>query len=437
MTRQDDLGIAVIGAGLVGPVTAMYLARRFGTVTVLEQHGDPRRNAARQGRSLMVILSVRGWRVLRELGLADRVRRFCMPLRARCGHLPGGGTHVTPYSRDGRPIWAVERERLLHVLLDAAEATPGVRIRFRQRIHDIDLDAPAVRLHDRWLPCQRIVGCDGARSVVRAAMVARGVREHVGTLRLAYQEINLSLALDRQTMHYWPTGDALFGAFPTAARDVFAGSVFFRLDGPAPSYASAVTAGELTEQFAATFPELTARIPDLADQLATKPIATIPLVRCDTWVWRDRVALAGDSCHAMAPFMGHGMNCAFEDARTLVGCLDDAGDWTAGLAAYERARKADADAIADISYEHYRTMSRLPDARNDDVTRDLTTRLTGLFPNRFVPLYERCSFTEESYASARENDRLLHELAHDLLRSHGAALLTVPDSQLREYALAH
>lgn len=201
-------GIVVVGAGLAGPVAAMYLARRFGRVTVLERHSDPRHIPAGQGRSLMVILSQRGWRVLRELGLEQAVRRICAPLTARCGHLPDGSTVVTPYSRHGAPIWAVERHRLHRLLLDAAEAEPGVRLHFERPVLSVDLEAPALLVQagttERWIPCRHVLGCDGVHSVVRGALVDQGAQEQVSSLQLAYQEIVLGLpSCDRGLMHYW------------------------------------------------------------------------------------------------------------------------------------------------------------------------------------------------------------------------------------------
>jgi 2-polyprenyl-6-methoxyphenol hydroxylase-like FAD-dependent oxidoreductase len=84
--RVATAEIVVVGAGMVGPVAAMYLARRFGRVDVLEQRVDPRTSSADAvgARSLTVILSARGWRVLDELGVAEAVkaaRRFesCQP----------------------------------------------------------------------------------------------------------------------------------------------------------------------------------------------------------------------------------------------------------------------------------------------------------------------------------------------------------------------
>ncbi|MFE1199512.1 FAD-dependent oxidoreductase [Streptomyces olivaceoviridis] len=433
-------GVVVVGAGLAGPVAAIYLARRFGRVTVLERHADPRHIPAGQGRSLMVIVSHRGWRVLRELGLEDAVRRICVPLTARCGHLPDGSAVLTPYSRDRAPIWAVERHRLHRLLLDAAEAEPGVGLHFERPVLAVDLQAPALLVRagtaERWISCRHVIGCDGVHSAVRAALVERGAHEQVSTLELAYQEIVLDLpSCDRGLMHYWPAGDALFGAFPLTSSPLFAGSVFFRKDGPAPSYAAAVNGRARARQFVDVFPSLAAGIPDLEEQLATKPVSTVRLTRCDTWTSGGRAVLVGDSCHAMAPFMGQGMNCAFEDVRTLVACLDQEGDWRRAFAAYERSRKTDGDAIADISYQHYRTMSRLPDPR-DEAEEAVARRLVALMPNRFVPLYERCAFSEESYSAALAEERRLRELARRILIRHGSAAVDLPDQQLRAFVPA-
>lgn len=429
-------GIVVVGAGLAGPVAAIYMARQHGRVTVLERQSDPRSARSNAGRSLMVILSARGWRVLHELGLEDSVRRICVPLEGRCGHLPDGSRTVTPYSRKGDPIWAVERERLHHMLLNAAELEPGVELRFGVPVTQVELDTPAVIVEgadgtEHRLECNHLLGCDGVHSVIRRALVSRGARERVGVMELAYQEILLDLpTCDRNLMHYWPAGVALFGAFPLASSEQFAGSVFFRRLGPAPSYSAVTGPEELAEQFIETFPDLIKNIPDLSQQLAEKPISSVRLTWCDTWVHGGTAALIGDSCHAMAPFMGQGMNTAFEDVRILSECLENAGgNWTRGFAQYAERRQEEGDAIAEISLEHYRTMSRLPNATRD-AEDALVHRLTHLIPERFVPLYEQCAFGEQSFSAAQVEDRALHSLARRILTQTSGQALTLTDDGL-------
>jgi kynurenine 3-monooxygenase len=40
-----------------------------------------------------------------------------------------------------------------------------------------------------------------------------------------------------------------------------------------------------------------------------------------------KATLIGDACHAIVPFYGQGMNCAFEDCVELDNCLEEFGDW--------------------------------------------------------------------------------------------------------------
>jgi kynurenine 3-monooxygenase len=295
------------------------------------------------------------------------------------------------------------------------------------------MDEPAVLVEDRngsrRLTCRRVLGCDGAHSAARAALETRGTRTEIRQLDLAYQEIDVPAGrLDPTITHYWPSGKAMFAAHPLPSGKL-SGSLFMRLAGPAPSYEAAGGGPGLTAMFAAHFPELTGIIPDVAQQLAAKAVSTLTSVRCERWVWRDTFALVGDSCHAMAPFMGHGMNCGFEDARVLVDCLDASSDWGTGLSAYEASRTEDAGAISRLSYRHYFTMANPP--REETPAQVLRERLTALFPDRFVPLYERCAFTEESYASVLRDDERLDRLVEDLLARYGTELVSVPDDHLR------
>ncbi len=52
-----------------------------------------------------------------------------------------------------------------------------------------------------------------------------------------------------------------------------------------------------------------------------------------------RLALLGDACHPMLPFLAQGATMALEDAWVLAAALDRAADPGAGLAAYAAARR--------------------------------------------------------------------------------------------------
>lgn len=64
-----------------------------------------------------------------------------------------------------------------------------------------------------------------------------------------------------------------------------------------------------------------------------------------------RVALLGDACHAMLPFLGQGANSAIEDGMVLSRCLTEATGVEAALRAYEGARSQRTAKIARRSAE--------------------------------------------------------------------------------------
>lgn len=94
MTGRGE--VHVIGSGLVGPVTAILLARRGYRVRLYDRRPDPRHHAAERGRSVSLVLSARGWRALAEVGLGEEVRALCMPLRGRSIHAWRGGVAYQP-----------------------------------------------------------------------------------------------------------------------------------------------------------------------------------------------------------------------------------------------------------------------------------------------------------------------------------------------------
>jgi kynurenine 3-monooxygenase len=430
--------IAVVGAGMVGCVAAICLARRFGRVDVFER-SDPLESAGpRAARSLTVILSARAWRVLDRLGLSDRVRELCVPLSGRQAHLPDGSGHFTRYGRRGQRIWSVLREDLHKLLVSAARETPGVTMHHGAEVVSANLDEPSLRVSDgRLLRCEHVIGCDGAHSVVRKAFAAAGARCTEQTLPLGYKEIDVPAAPgwrhQRTAFHYWPRTDALFGAFPDR-RGGYCGSLFLPLDGAKRSFEGLTDTAEVRRLFADVFGDLAPLIDDLDRQFQDRPVSTITTTHSDRWTHRGTAVLLGDAAHAMAPFMGQGMNCGFEDVLVLDDYLTGTRDWAAALAAYERGRRPDAEAIVDLSLDHYRNLASDPAAQEPPDT--LLERLCHLLPDEFVPFYERCAFGHDGYAAILRDWHVARALAGRLIAVHGAALLAATDEAVRTAALA-
>jgi kynurenine 3-monooxygenase len=78
MSNQKN--IIVVGAGLVGSLVSIYLAKRGHKVQVFERRDDMRKANYAAGRSINLSLSDRGWRGLEGVGLDDEIRKIAIPM---------------------------------------------------------------------------------------------------------------------------------------------------------------------------------------------------------------------------------------------------------------------------------------------------------------------------------------------------------------------
>ncbi len=420
--------IAVVGAGLVGTLCAVHLARHGADVTFIEKRPDLRRADIPGGRSIAMSLSDRGFRALRTLGLEDRVRAGTKPKTRRCVHLPEGGIQVQEYGKDGQALWTVNRKELNCTLLEAAAAA-GVRLRFETACESVDTGRPALVLRDLATggatteAFDHVIGADGMFSQVRADLSRAGaLAESVTTIAYGYFELVVPAAagggfkLDSDCVHIWPRPEGLFVALPNL-NGTFTGTLFYAKDGD-NLFRGDRSAAERAAGFAAAFPEVAELSPGYAAMLAANPPSDISTVNCTPWHAGDRICLIGDACHAIVPFYAMGMNTGFEDCTVLDGLIEEmGGDLGAVFAAFSAQRKPCTDAISALSLRNFLSIGRSADPRYHERWL-LERRIWERFPERWTPLYAMIHFSlrpldEVIRAAERQRvvlDRLMAEI---------------------------
>ncbi|MFI0408511.1 FAD-dependent oxidoreductase [Actinomadura sp. 3N508] len=394
--------VAIIGAGLAGCLLAVLLGRRGVPVTVYERRPDPRVAGAERGRSINLAISARGLAALEQVGLRDQSLKQALPMHGRMVHPLAGGQNFQPYSADGeRAINSVSRAELNRSLLDTAEATPGVTLRFSQRVTGVDADAGTILLEDAGAePADVVLAGDGAYSAVRKSLALDG--DDADFLEHGYKELTVppkdgGFALDPDALHIWPRGTSMMIALPNLDRS-FTCTLFW----PKDDFAALDTPEKVTAYFERHYPDVAGLMPDLADDYAHNPVGSLVTVRC--WPWTRYgdgavVALLGDAAHAIVPFFGQGANCAFEDCIEIDRCLTETGgDWGRALSLYQERRKANTDAIAEMALDNFiemrdRVSSPVYRAKQA-ATHALERRLAG----RYVSRYELVSFSTMPYA---------------------------------------
>ena len=144
MTQKKD--ILVTGAGPVGCVLALYLAKRGHQVRLFERRADLRKDPKAAGRSINLALSVRGFLALDEVGAGDVVREEAIAMKGRMIHDLDGTQHLHPYGRTDEAIYSVSRVGLNRTLLEVAAAHPNISLTFSKRCISADLDQPGAKI---------------------------------------------------------------------------------------------------------------------------------------------------------------------------------------------------------------------------------------------------------------------------------------------------
>jgi kynurenine 3-monooxygenase len=420
----NNRSITLIGAGLAGALLAMLLARQGWQVEVFEKRPDPRRKGYEGGRSINLALAERGLHALRQAGLEREVMRQAVMMRGRMVHFADGQAQLQRYGRDdSEVIWSVHRGNLNLLLLDAAEAA-GAVLHFDQRLEQVDFAARRFavvndvdrtrREHD----FRTLIGADGAGSALRQAMNAvTPLGERFEPLGHGYKELEIPPAddggfrIEPNALHIWPRGGYMCIALPNSER-TFTVTLFLPSEGE-PSFASVHTAAQARALFERDFADALALMPTLEHDFVANPIGVLGTLRLDRWQLDDRAVLLGDAAHAMVPFHGQGMNCAFEDCIDLAQRLEGATDLAAAYAEFERVRRPNAQAIQAMALENYIEMRDRVDDADYLLQRQLERLLAERHPGHFVPRYAMVTFRRMPYATAFERGIVQRQLLQD------------------------
>lgn len=334
MKAQD---IAIIGAGIGGLAAAIALAKKGARVTVYEQASA----LGEVGAGLQV--SPNGVAVLEALGLREAAARLAntpeaIVLRdyrgAQVARLPMGATARRRY---GRPYWQFHRADLLQVLEKGA-IEQGVTLVFGQRLKAASQNGLAFESGLELSPgC--VIGADGVRSTLRQQVFQGKPVDFTGQVAwrgvvpasrlpegLFENAAQVFMGKGRHLVAYPLRGGSLVNFVAVEERQAWAEEGWNIPDDPA----------NLRKAFAEFSPPVRQLLEAVEETFLWGLFAHPALPK---WV-QGNMALLGDACHPMLPFLAQGAVMGLEDAYVLAACLEAGADLPSALQAYEMARKS-------------------------------------------------------------------------------------------------
>ncbi|KAG2020383.1 kmo protein [Coprinopsis cinerea AmutBmut pab1-1] len=429
----------VVGAGPVGCLTALALAKRGWHVDLLEGRPDlrlPSSKAASQQRSINLAISHRGLAALEAIDptAADKFLHTAIPMRGRMIHTRTGELDSQSYDRDGQCIHSIDRALLNEGLLERAAASENIRLFFNHKAVSADFD-------DRILTARDIlsnkevqfhfdfcVGTDGSYSVIRRQMM-RVVRMNYQQEYITSEYVELKMPagrddhgeptflLDPNHLHIWPRHSFMLIALPNKDK-TFTCTLF----APTADLDRLNSPDSILAWFKFYFPDAVQAIGEdilIADFLKN-PRSPLICTKANPYHYLDRAIILGDAAHSMVPFYGQGLNCGLEDVRILTTLMDQEGITACApesfdpskdavdrqlarvLEKYTLGRHQDCLAIIDLAMDNYiemrhsvTTWSYLVKKAVDNILYTLTSRKMVSLPS-LVPTLSRMAYPPEA-----------------------------------------
>lgn len=403
--------ITIAGAGLVGSLEAIYMAKRGHKVSVYERRSDMRQAELVAGRSINLALSTRGWTALKEVGIDDEVRKMAIPMPKRIMHAQDGTLSEQPYGQDGEAIYSVSRGGLNVLLMNLAEREKNIDFHFNHKLLSTDLKTAQAVFEDKngkekIINSDVLIGADGTYSTVRNHMMRQDRFQFSQYyIEHGYKELTIpanpdgSHQIETNALHIWPRGNYMLIALPNMDGS-YTCTLFFPYEGTY-SFESLKTHQQVVDFFEEVFPDVVPLIPNLAEDYFNNPTASLSIMRCYPWTVSDKVLLIGDSAHATVPFYGQGMNAGFEGCYVLDQLLEEYGDdWKACFDAYSKYRKPDGDGVQDLSMHNFVVMRDKTADPHFLLQKKIELKFSKKYPEKWLPLYSMVSFSNIRYSEA-------------------------------------
>ncbi|MEQ8702506.1 MAG: NAD(P)/FAD-dependent oxidoreductase [Phaeodactylibacter sp.] len=420
--------ILIVGAGLVGSLWAVLLAKRGYQVEVFELRDDPRRAGFKGGRSINLAMSDRGWKAMERAGIKDTIRQQAIPMHGRKMHDTTGQLTFQPYGEADQAIYSVSRGGLNIELINIADQYGQVKFHFGYKCLGLEAESPTAHFEHREtverlsVKASRIFGTDGAFSAVRRSLMKALPRFNYSQsfLDYGYKELHIpptadgKHALDPNALHIWPRGQFMMIALPNVDGS-FTGTLFLAYEGQTPAFEQLHTDEQIMAFFEQYFSDAIPLIPNLLEEFHENPTSSLVTIRCSPWCCEDKVLIMGDASHAIVPFYGQGMNSGFEDCTLLDELLEEhQGNWTTTIEVFNATRIKNANAIADLALRNFVEMRDKVADPKFLLRKEIAAHLNKVHPE-FLPLYTQVTFSHIPYSEALAEGEAQDALFEDIL----------------------
>ena len=351
MPQQNQLSIAIVGAGMGGLAVAGTLRRAgFTNLRIYEQAS----RFARLGAGIQMMPN--SMKVLRGIGVEARLRELAFAPYSHLNRMWDTGEVTSelpmPESLYGAPYLCMHRADLHDAL---ASVVPPEIISLNRKLVGLAQTGAQVTLafaDGSKEVADVVIGADGVHSNVRDIIL--GPEKPYNKGRVAYRAVFPAARIGRDIgpsrTKWWGIDRHIVIYYTMADRS----EVYFVTSVPEPiewatreSWSAKGDVNELRAAYEGFHGDVRAVLEGCPDCHKWAILERDPL---PTWS-HGRVVLLGDACHPMTPYMAQGAATSIEDAAVLARCLAgvEGDDVEGAFKRYEAHRKPRTSRIQAIS----------------------------------------------------------------------------------------
>lgn len=364
---MKPLKIAIVGAGIGGLASALYLHGQGHRVRIFDQFDAPRP----VGSGLL--LQETGAAVLHDLGLWPKLEPLLSPIEAIEGKLAYSEHKVldVTFGSAGFRAWGTHRGSIFSALFEAAREK-GIKVTLNARVEEV-LQSPnstSLRFSGQDIPDQfdLVIDASGGFSKISAAGQTARAPLTFGALFATVEERGVARGLLEQR---YVGAHTMIGLMPVGqSPDSQTGQATFFFSLRLQDYADLKSRG-----FEAFYDRVLIIWPELKPIVAQMDgFDDLVLARYTHQTLRppflDRLVHVGDSAHATSPQLGQGANMALLDAKALALAMEEEANVQAALRFYWRKRRFHVTVFQSLSWmftPFYQSDSRVLPWLRDDV----------------------------------------------------------------------
>ncbi|KAK7225262.1 hypothetical protein V2G26_013265 [Clonostachys chloroleuca] len=383
-TAKRSLNILIVGAGLGGLASGLALQTDGHKVTIIDSTPE----FAEAGAGIRV--PPNSSRLLIRWGVDMEKMKKSTSNKYHFIRWQDGDTIVkVPFDNivetHGAPYYLVHRADLHEGLLTAAYKA-GVTVLNKKRVISYDFDAPSATTQDgEVFSADLIIGADGIKSIARPLLtgqpdIPRDTGDVAYRILIPGEKLladpELAPLITDPCTTSWCGPEAHLVGYPIRNGEMYNIVVCATSHNETSDEVWVVKGDnrELCERFGKWEPRVQ-KLCALTGDFMKWRLCDLPILT--RWVHDSgKVALLGDSCHPMLPYLAQGAAQAFEDAATLRQCLALDLDLKTALNKYESIRRPRASLVQEKTREHQYVL-HIEDGEEQKV-RDESMRLNAV-----------------------------------------------------------